>query len=65
MRPSGSGFNPNAAAWDPEKVELHGIVHQLLVLEERRGQPTRPVEHAVPYKVKLPAFWEKDAAAWF
>ena len=36
-----------------------------LALEERRALPTRPVEHAVPHKVKLPAFWEKDAAAWF
>ena len=62
--PSGSGFNPNAAAWDPEKMELHRIVHRLLALEERRALPalpTRPVEHAVPHKVKLPAFWEKDA----
>ncbi len=68
IRPSSSGFNPNAAAWDPEKMELHRIVHRLLALEERRAlpaQPTRPVEHAVPHKVKLPAFWEKDAAAWF
>ena len=23
------------------------------------------MEQAVPHKVKLPAFWEKDAAAWF
>ena len=59
------GRNPNAAAWDPEKMELHRIVHQLLALEERRALPARPVEHAVPHKVKLPAFWEKDAAAWF
>ena len=68
IRPSGSGFNPNATAWDLEKMELHRIVHRLLALEERRAlpaQPTRPVEHAVPHKVKLPAFWEKDAAAWF
>ena len=35
IRPSGSGINPNAAAWDPEKMELHRIVHRLLVLEER------------------------------
>ena len=35
IRPSGSGFNPNAAAWDPEKMELHRIVHRLLALEER------------------------------
>ena len=60
-RPSGSGTNINAAAWDPEKMELHRIVHRLLALEERRAQPaqpTRPVEHAVPHKVKRPAFWE-------
>ena len=25
----------------------------------------RQVEQAVPHKVKLPPFWEKDAAAWF
>ena len=64
-RATGSGCNPNAAAWDPEKMELHQIVHRLLALEERRALPTRPVEHAVPHKVKLPAFWEKGAAAWF
>ena len=23
------------------------------------------MEHVVPHKVKLPAFWEKDAIAWF
>ena len=46
-RASGSGFNPNRAAWDPEKMELHRIWHRLLALEERRAQPaqpTRPVE---------------------
>ena len=64
-RATGSSRNPNAAAWDPEKMELHRIVHRLLALEERRALPPRPVEHAVPHKVKLPAFWEKDAAAWF
>ena len=48
IRPSGSGINPNAAAWDPWKMELHRIVHQLLALEDRRALPTRPVEHAVP-----------------
>ena len=64
-RATGSGINPNAAAWDPEKMELHRIVHRLLALEERRALPTRPVEHAVLHKVKLPAFWEKDAAACF
>ena len=37
-RASGSGTNINAAAWDPEKMELHRIVHRLLVLEERRGE---------------------------
>ena len=46
-------------------MELHRIVNRLLALEERRALPGRPVEHAVPHKVKLPAFWEKDAAAWF
>ena len=65
IRDTGSGRNPNAAAWDPEKMELHQIVNRLLALEERRALPTRPVEQAVPHKVKLPAFWEKDAAAWF
>ena len=39
-------------------MELHGIVNQLLALEKRRAL-------AVPHKVKLPGFWEKDAAAWF
>ena len=34
-------------------------------LEERRALASRPVEHAVPHKVKLPGFWEKDAATWF
>ena len=34
---------------------MHRIVNRLLALEE----------HAVPHKVKLPGFWEKDAAAWF
>ena len=65
IRAIGSGHNPNAAAWDPEKMELHQIVNRLLALEERRALPARPVEHAVPHKVKLPAFWEKDATAWF
>ena len=32
-RPSSSGFNPNAAAWDMEKMELTRIVHRLLALE--------------------------------
>ena len=27
--------------------------------------PPRQVEQAVPHKVKLLPFWEKDAAAWF
>ena len=39
--------------------------NRLLALEERRALPARPVEHAVPHKVKLPTYWEKDAAAWF
>ena len=65
IRAASSGRNPNAAAWDPEKMELHRIVNRLLALEERRVLPARPVEQAVPHKVKLPAFWEKDAAAWF
>ena len=56
---------PNAAVWDPEKMELHRIMQRLLPLEERRALPARPVQHAVPHKVKLPAFWEKDAATWF
>ena len=64
-RPSGSSFNPKAAAWDPEKMELHRIVNRLLALEERQALPASPVEHAVPHREKLPAFWEKDAAAWF
>ena len=25
----------------------------------------RPAKQAVPHKVKLLAFWEKDAATWF
>ena len=52
IRPRGSDFNPNAAAWDPEKMELRRIVHRLLALEERGAllaKPTRPVEHAVPH----------------
>ena len=49
-RATSSGRNPNAAAWDPEKMELHRIVHWLLALEERRALPTRPVKHAVPHK---------------
>ena len=46
-------------------MELHRIVNRLLALEERRALPARPVEHAVPHKVKLLAFWEKDATTWF
>ena len=65
IRAAGSGPNPNAAAWDPEKMELHRIVNRLLALEERRALPASPVEHTVPHKVKHRAFWEKDAAAWF
>ena len=61
IRAAGSGCNPNAAAWDPEKMELHRIVNRLLALEERRVLPARPVEHAVTHKVKLPAFCKKDA----
>ena len=64
-RATGRGLNPNAAAWDPEKMELHRIVNQLMALEERRTLAARPVEHPVPHKVKLPGFWEKDVAAWF
>ena len=51
-----------------QRMELQRIVDRLLALEERRelpAPPTRPVEHAVPHKVKLPAFWEKDGTAWF
>ena len=48
-RATGSGHNPNAAALDPEKMELHRTVHWLLALEERRALPARPVEHAVPH----------------
>ena len=43
IRDTGSGRNPNAAAWDPEKMELHQIVNRLLALEERRALPARPV----------------------
>ena len=46
-------------------MELHRIVNWLLALEERRALAARPVEHAVPHKVKLPGFWEKNAATWF
>ena len=65
IRAAGNNRDPNAAAWDPEKMELHRIVNRLPALEEGRVLPARPVEHAVPHKVKLPAFWEKDAATWF
>ena len=34
-RATGSSFNPNAAAWDPEKMELTRIVHRLLALKGR------------------------------
>ena len=44
-------------------MELRRIVDRLL--EERRYLTPRQVEQAVPNKVKLPPFWEKDAAAWF
>ena len=68
IKATGSGRNPNPdpnpAAWDPEKMELHRIVNWLLALEERRALAVRPAEHAVPHKVKLPGFWEKDAATW-
>ena len=63
IRATGSRRNPNAAAWDPEKMDLHRIVNQFLAVEERRALAVRPVEHGVPHKVKLPGFWEKDAAA--
>ena len=56
VRATGSRRNPNAPAWDPKKIEMHRIVNRLLALEERRALPARPVEHAVPHKVKLPAF---------
>ena len=65
IRATSGGRNPNVAAWDPEKMELHRIVNRLLALEERRTLPARPVEHAFPHNVKLPPFWEEDAAAWF
>ena len=42
-RATGSGRNPNAAAWDPEKMELHWIVNRLLALEEKRALLVRPV----------------------
>ena len=64
-RATGRRRNPNATAWDPEKMELHRIVNRLLALEERTAVAARPVEHAVSHKVKLPGFWEKGAAAWF
>ena len=35
------------------------------LLEERRYLTPSQVEQAVPHKVNLPPFWEKDAAAWF
>ena len=41
------------------------MVDQLLALEERRVLTARPAEQAVPHKVKLPPFWEKDSATWF
>ena len=44
-------------------MELCRIVDRLL--EERRYLPPRQVQQAVPHKVKLPPFWEKDAATWF
>ena len=47
----------------PKKMELRRIVDRLL--EERRYLTPRQGEQAVPNKVKLPPFWEKDAAAWF
>ena len=65
IRATRSGRNPNAAAWDPEKMELHRIVNRLLALEERRNLAVRPMEYAVPHKVKLPCFWEKEAATWY
>ena len=42
IRATGSGRNPNAAAWDPEKMELHRIVNQLLALEGRKGEFYQP-----------------------
>ena len=67
-RATGGGRNPNAPAWDPEKMELRRLVDRLLALEEMRANKNtarQPVQHAVPHKVKLPAFWERDATAWF
>ena len=48
-----------------QRMELHRIVNRLLALEARRSLADMSVKHAVPHKVKLPGFWEKDAAAWF
>ena len=36
IRAAGSGRNPNAAAWDPEKMDLHGLIH----IRTRRGGST-------------------------
>ena len=47
------------------KMELHCMVHRLLALEEKRVLTVRPAQQAIPHKVTLPPFWEKDAAAWF
>ena len=62
-RATGSGCNPHAPIWDPEKMELGRMVDRLL--EKRRYLPPRHVEQPVPHKVKLPPFWEKDTAPWF
>ena len=59
-----AGRNVAAAAWDPEKEEMRLIISRLLLLEERSSQGRPPVA-ATSLKVKLPPFWEKDAAAWF
>ena len=59
---------PGTTTNTTRRMELHRIVHRLLALEERPALPAlpaSPVECAVPHRVKLPAFWEKDEAAWF
>ena len=62
-RATSSGCNPSVPIWDPEKIELRCMVDRLL--EERRYLLPRPVEQALPHKVKVLPFWEKETATWF
>ena len=47
-RATGSGHTLNAAAWDPEKMELHRIVNRLW----RRGELSLPGQWSTLYPTR-------------